>query len=197
MTMKSGNINDIIICQDAIELHPLRKTASGELTKFEELFKEDLKKSRGFEFFYCVKETEARYKKIHLNYPLFYGIILNETFIGYIGFSLSGENEIELEIYLLQAYRNKGYAKIALKALLAEVTAGRLKVYENNKIKTLIPKLIKADVRIDNKPSIALLESCGFKIPIGFIMGIISADDNRCEEDIEYTQYVYDISDSE
>ena len=64
-----------------------------------------------------MNETDDAYNKVYLRRPLFYFIKIKGNFIGYIGFN-GNENVLELEIYIFEQYRHKGYEIRVLKKVI-------------------------------------------------------------------------------
>lgn len=111
-----------------------------------------------FEWYYGIEETEERLAQIDINRKRFYNIFdLDNNFVGYVGFS-EEEDDYEVEIYILKEFRRKGYGKESLMAMLKEAFEGNIA----DTVKEDFPRIISS-VKIENHPSRALMESCGFQ----------------------------------
>ena len=140
--------------------------------EFTKRYKEVLKNTGEFELYYGISETEEVWDMIDLAHPLYYSISLDNTYIGYIGFSTYDEIIYEPEIYLFPEYRNKGYGTKILSYFIDTLSSIG--------IDDKIIKNFSADVRVENLASQKMIMNCGFieEDCIGWIVHIENKDNN-------------------
>ena len=143
-----------------------------EDSKFIKQFKKILKDAGEFELYYGIPETEKVWSMIDLVHPLFYFISLDNTYIGYIGFSTYDEIIYEPEIYLFPEYRNKGYGTKILSYFIDTLSSVG--------IDGKIIKNFRTDVRVENLVSQKMIMNCGFieEDCIGWIVHIENEDNS-------------------
>lgn len=126
---------------------------------------EEIHNSGEFEFYFGIRETEERLKKLTINEELFYSIYqsTDDKLIGYLGIS-ERLDSWEPEIYIFRKFRNHGYGAEALTALLHEFFSGKLVLFENGKKKTIQAGSVEATVRSENIVSQRMMEKVGFNL---------------------------------
>ena len=81
-----------------------------------------------------------------------YSVFFKDELVGYIGLTPDTDN---LEFYIVNEYRRKGYACEAIRAFIAFCVEGSITGEPHN--------VFSAEVITENKPCIMLLEKLGFK----------------------------------
>ena len=136
-----------------------------------------IREAGDFELYFGVPETEERLSALSIARPMFYNIIDgNGSFVGYLGFHPE-DDAYETEIYILSAYRRRGYAKKALSAAVRAAFNGDIEG-----IKDI--RRIVSSVRTENTASHALMKSAGFAEDrhIPFFMSLcVSETDEECQ----------------
>ncbi len=83
---------------------------------------------------------------------IYYSVFLLDELIGYIGITPNTDN---LEFYIVKGHRRNGYAYETIKTFIKSCEAGDITGETHNKF--------SAEVIMENKPCIMLLEKLGFK----------------------------------
>lgn len=141
-----------------------------------------------FEWYFGVEETEQRLMEASIRRKWFYNIFDRErNFVGYLGFHRDGD-DYEIEIYIIKEFRQRGYARESLKAMMREAFAGNVMDTSKEDITRIV-----SSVRKENMPSRALMESCGFEpnkdVADFCILFQVSLDDDQLGEPIFLAHY--------
>ncbi len=168
----------------------------------EKRFKEEIKAAGEFESFYGIREEDSFYDEIKLRRPLFYCIKIRGEFIGYIGFA-GDEDALELEIYIFEEYRNKGYGSRVLKKLIdVAFKEGLWKEKEEMtsilnppravwKEEKVFPKKLISTVRVENENSQRMMKACGFieNTEVAAIFRGFIGEDDEVFDPVEVKEY--------
>ena len=121
-------------------------------------FLQAIREAKEFEWYYGMRETEENLNEVNISRERFYNIFDQDgNFIGYIGFSMEYKY-YALELYIIKAYRRKGYAYESMMAIIKEAFEGNIPRME----KTRLSKIVST-IRKENEPSRLLMEKCGFE----------------------------------
>lgn len=143
-----------------------------------------IRDAQEFEWYYGVKETPEIYSEIKINRKGYYNIFDEaHRFIGYVGVHYEDE-EPEVELYILKAFRKQGFAKEVLLTILSHAF--------NTGINGKKLTKIAASVRSENTAAIKLMEGCSFKrnTAVAFCMKVFF-----CEEKDDPIGEVLDVVD--
>lgn len=143
-----------LIKLEGLEVYPTFHFMNDRIT---EEFKKALKLAGDFEMFYGIRETEDKYDVIDVDRPLFYSIHIKGKLIGYIGFC-EHDSSLEVEIYIFEPYRNKGYGTRVLQRFIDIAFKDGLPW----KGKRVHPSKLISTVRVENIYSQKMMRTCGF-----------------------------------
>ena len=161
---------------EGLEVYPASDRMAKGLTK---AFKKAIQAAGDFENYYGIPESKDAYNAIDLKRPLYYCIKIKGDFIGYIGLN-GDENVLELEMYIFEQYRNKGYGSRVLKKFIDMAFKGGLIQEKNGKAKKVFPEKLISTVREDNEYSQRMMKKCGFienKDALAEYLGFIDEND--------------------